>query len=65
MRTEGNSNRDERSGRKGRSVPHGPDNDVADILQNVTIHRIQFPDGLVGKIHSEVPKQVVARHEVV
>ena len=41
-----------------------PDNDVADVLQNVTIRRIQFRDRGVGKIHREIPEQIVARHKV-
>ena len=42
-----------------------PDNDVADVLQNVTIRRIQFHDCGVGEIQGKVPEQIVARHKVV
>jgi len=42
-----------------------PDNDVADVLQNVTIPWIQFRERGVGKIRRKVPEQIVSRHEVV
>ena len=52
------------AGKAGQFV-FATDNDVADVLQNVTIRRIQFRDRGVGKIHGKVPEQIVARHEIV